>query len=95
MGYPMAVNLIKGLGASKSFLIADVNQEALRDFQDEVKGFGKVSVVQNGYEATKAAVRFCAQFAYREANKLRTLLLLCYRQLPQLRPSTWTPTPAS
>ncbi|RKL43083.1 hypothetical protein BFJ72_g4496 [Fusarium proliferatum] len=55
MGYPMAVNLIKGLGASKSFLIADVNQEAVRDFQDEVKGFGKVSVVQNGYEATKAA----------------------------------------
>ncbi|KAF5610965.1 3-hydroxyisobutyrate dehydrogenase [Fusarium sp. NRRL 25303] len=55
MGYPMAVNLIKGLGASKSFLIADVNQEALHNFQDEVKGFGKVSVVQNGYEATKAA----------------------------------------
>ncbi|KAF5586548.1 3-hydroxyisobutyrate dehydrogenase [Fusarium pseudoanthophilum] len=55
MGYPMAVNLVKGLGSSKSFLIADVNQEALNEFQNEVKGFGKVSVVQNGSEAAKAA----------------------------------------
>ncbi|KAG5770867.1 hypothetical protein H9Q73_013051 [Fusarium xylarioides] len=29
--------------------------EALNEFQDEVKGFGKVSVVQNGYEAAKGA----------------------------------------
>ncbi|EXL47766.1 hypothetical protein FOCG_10292 [Fusarium oxysporum f. sp. radicis-lycopersici 26381] len=55
MGYPMAVNLVKGLGSSKSFLTVNVNQEALNEFQDEVKGFGKVSVVQNVYEATKAA----------------------------------------
>ncbi|KAF5546692.1 3-hydroxyisobutyrate dehydrogenase [Fusarium napiforme] len=55
MGYPMAVNLVKGLGSSKSFLITDVNQEALNGFQSEVKGFGKVSVVQNGSEAAKAA----------------------------------------
>lgn len=73
MGYPMAINLVKGLGSSKSFLIADVNQEALNEFQNEVKGFGKVSVVQNGSEAAKAAVRFRGQFVYREANKLRTL----------------------
>lgn len=84
----MAVNLVKGLGSSKSFLTVDVNQEALNEFQDEVKGFDKVSVVQNVYEATKAAVRFRAQFAYREANRFSTLLSLFCQQLPQLRPST-------
>ncbi|KAF4948042.1 hypothetical protein FGADI_9933 [Fusarium gaditjirri] len=55
MGNPMAVNLVKGLGSSKSFLVVDVKQEALNEFQDEVKGLGKVLVVQNGYEAAKAA----------------------------------------
>ncbi|KAL2205531.1 3-hydroxyisobutyrate dehydrogenase-like protein [Sarocladium strictum] len=55
MGYPMAFNLVKGLGPSKSFLICDVNQEALDKFQAAVKGIGNVSVIQNGYEAAKAA----------------------------------------
>lgn len=57
MGYPMALNLLKGLGAEKTLLICDVSSDALARFQEEAQGLGTVKVVQNGFEAAKAAVR--------------------------------------
>jgi 3-hydroxyisobutyrate/3-hydroxypropionate dehydrogenase len=60
MGYPMAKNLLKGLGPEKTLLICDVNNEALERFKKEAEISGaaaKVEVVENGYEAIKGAVR--------------------------------------
>ena len=61
MGYPMAVNLFKGLDASKSLLICDVSDEAIARFLSEARSrdataSASVSVVKNGYDAAKAAV---------------------------------------
>lgn len=57
MGYPMALNLLKGLGPEKTLLICDVATDALERFQAEAKCEASVTVVQNGFEAAKAAVR--------------------------------------
>jgi 3-hydroxyisobutyrate dehydrogenase len=60
MGYPMAKNIRAGLGPEKKLLICDVNTEALDHFKEETRGKGPVEVVQNGFEAAKAAVgNFC------------------------------------
>lgn len=56
MGYPMAMNLVKGLGPKKSFLICDVNEDSLERFQTESKGRASVTIVANGFEAARAAV---------------------------------------
>lgn len=61
MGYPMAVNLLKGLDASKTLLICDVSDEAIKQFLDDARrsdatASPSVSVVKNGYDAAKAAV---------------------------------------
>lgn len=56
MGYPMAKNLRAGLGKDKTLLICDVSKEALNRFQKETEGQGPVEVVDNGFEAAKAAV---------------------------------------
>jgi len=55
MGYPMAVNLRKGLSEDHTLLICDVNKEALSKFQKEMEGKGPVEVVENGLEAVKKA----------------------------------------
>ncbi|GJN75833.1 hypothetical protein Purlil1_1337 [Purpureocillium lilacinum] len=55
MGYPMAMNLVKGLGPKKSFLICDVNEDSLERFQTEAKGRASVTIVANGFEAARAA----------------------------------------
>ncbi|UNI23001.1 3-hydroxyisobutyrate dehydrogenase [Purpureocillium takamizusanense] len=56
MGYPMAMNLVKGLGAEKSFLICDVHEEFLQRFQNEAQGRAlSVRTVPNGFEAARAA----------------------------------------
>lgn len=57
MGYPMAVNLRKGLSSEYTLLICDVNKEALAKFQKEMEGKGPIEVVENGLEAIKKAVR--------------------------------------
>lgn len=59
MGYPMAINLLNGLGPEKTFLICDVSEDALSRFQSESKGKAKatVKVIENGFEAAKSAVR--------------------------------------
>lgn len=56
MGYPMALNLLKGLGPDKTLLICDVSEDALQRFQVEAEGEASVAVIQNGFEAAKAAV---------------------------------------
>lgn len=61
MGYPMAKNLREGLDAAKTLLICDVSKEALNRFQAETVGKGHVEVVQNGFDAAKAAVSRCRQ----------------------------------
>ncbi|KAK4185878.1 putative 3-hydroxyisobutyrate dehydrogenase protein [Podospora australis] len=57
MGYPMAKSLRAGLGPEKTLLICDVNTEALKRFKAETSaaGHGPVEVIENGYEAVKAA----------------------------------------
>ncbi len=56
MGYPMAVNLRKGLGHEYTLLICDVNKDAIAKFQKQMEGQGPVEVVGNGLEAVKKAV---------------------------------------
>ncbi|KAI0871234.1 NAD binding domain of 6-phosphogluconate dehydrogenase-domain-containing protein [Hypoxylon argillaceum] len=55
MGYPMAKNLLSGLGPEKTLLICDVSTEALDRFVKEAQGQATVEVVGTGYEAAKAA----------------------------------------
>ncbi|CAK7202832.1 hypothetical protein SEUCBS139899_005559 [Sporothrix eucalyptigena] len=62
MGYPMAVNLFKGLDDSKTLLVCDVSEDAISRFHIETDGLRKskpnspsVSVVKNGFDAAKAA----------------------------------------
>ncbi|KAE8447530.1 hypothetical protein EG329_010660 [Mollisiaceae sp. DMI_Dod_QoI] len=55
MGYPMAVNLRKGLGHEYTLLICDVNKDAIAKFQKQMEGQGPVQVVENGLEAVKKA----------------------------------------
>jgi 3-hydroxyisobutyrate dehydrogenase len=57
MGYPMALNLRKGLDSSYTLLICDVVEDALSRFQEDAKGHGPVEVIKNGYEAARRAVR--------------------------------------
>ncbi|KAI0401968.1 hypothetical protein F4802DRAFT_609000 [Xylaria palmicola] len=55
MGYPMAKNLLHGLGPEKTLLICDVVKEALDRFVKEAEGQATVEVVSNGFQAiTKA-----------------------------------------
>ncbi|KAI0188984.1 NAD binding domain of 6-phosphogluconate dehydrogenase-domain-containing protein [Xylaria flabelliformis] len=55
MGYPMAKNLLSGLGAEKTLLVCDVSTSVIDRFLNETKGQGTVEVVANGFEATKVA----------------------------------------
>ncbi|KAK3905501.1 6-phosphogluconate dehydrogenase [Staphylotrichum tortipilum] len=55
MGYPMAKNLRSGLGRETRLLICDVNSEALSRFRAETVAEGPVKIINNGYEAAKAA----------------------------------------
>jgi 3-hydroxyisobutyrate dehydrogenase len=55
MGYPMAVNLRKGLPASTTLLICDVVPSAISKFQSETADLGPVEVIQNGFEAVQRA----------------------------------------
>jgi hypothetical protein len=57
MGYPMALNLRKGLDRSYTLLICDVFEDALSRFQKETEGEGPVQVIKSGYEAAQKAVR--------------------------------------
>lgn len=56
MGYPMAVNLRKGLGQEYTLLICDVNKDAIAKFQKEMKGQGPIEVVENGVQAVSRSV---------------------------------------
>lgn len=56
MGYPMAKNLRAGLSGRTTLLVCDVSKEALDRFRKETEGQGPVEVVENGFEAAKAAV---------------------------------------
>lgn len=57
MGYPMAINLRKGLDSSYTLLICDVVENALSRFQREADKKGPVEVIRSGYEAVQKAVR--------------------------------------
>ncbi|KAL5460933.1 hypothetical protein PMIN06_002459 [Paraphaeosphaeria minitans] len=51
MGYPMAINLRKGLPSNHTLLICDVVPSALEKFHSETKNYGPVETVQNGFDA--------------------------------------------
>lgn len=55
MGYPMALNLRKGLSSTHTLLICDVVPSALSKFQSETTSHGPVQVIQNGHEAIQRA----------------------------------------
>ncbi|KAG8167453.1 hypothetical protein KVR01_003142 [Diaporthe batatas] len=55
MGYPMAKNLRNGLDSTKTLLICDVSKEALSRFKAETAGKGPVEIVENGFDAARAA----------------------------------------
>ena len=57
MGFPMARNLLLGLGPEKTLLICDVSTEVIDRFVKEAQGPADVKVTSNGFEAAKAAVR--------------------------------------
>ncbi|KAH7082671.1 3-hydroxyisobutyrate dehydrogenase-like protein [Paraphoma chrysanthemicola] len=55
MGYPMALNLRKGLDSSYTLLICDVSTDAISRFQHDADSHGPVAVVKSGYEAVQSA----------------------------------------
>jgi 3-hydroxyisobutyrate dehydrogenase-like beta-hydroxyacid dehydrogenase len=55
MGYPMALNLRKGLEDIYTLLICDVSSSALDKFQKDAQGRGPVEIVQSGYDAVEKA----------------------------------------
>ncbi|KAF2006079.1 3-hydroxyisobutyrate dehydrogenase-like protein, partial [Amniculicola lignicola CBS 123094] len=55
MGYPMALNLRKGLSPSHTLLICDVVPSAISRFQTDTKDHGPVEIIKNGYEAVQKA----------------------------------------
>ncbi|KAF2264960.1 3-hydroxyisobutyrate dehydrogenase-like protein [Lojkania enalia] len=55
MGYPMALNLRKGLDVSHTLLVCDVVPDAISRFQQDSKGKGPVEVIKSGYEAVQKA----------------------------------------
>ncbi|KAI0097315.1 hypothetical protein GGR51DRAFT_553164 [Nemania sp. FL0031] len=55
MGYPMAKNLLSGLGPEKTLLICDVSREALDRLIKEAQGQAAVEIIGNGFEAIKVA----------------------------------------
>jgi 3-hydroxyisobutyrate dehydrogenase-like beta-hydroxyacid dehydrogenase len=55
MGYPMAINLRKGLPASHTLLICDVVPSAIEKFQSETTSLGPVEVIKSGFEAIQKA----------------------------------------
>jgi 3-hydroxyisobutyrate dehydrogenase len=55
MGYPMALNLRKGLDDSHTVLICDVSSDALTRFQHDAKNHGPVDIIKSGYEAIQRA----------------------------------------
>ena len=56
MGYPMAINLRKGMEKDRMLFICDVSEDAISRFRKETEGQGPVEVVSNGWEAANAAV---------------------------------------
>ena len=55
MGYPMALNLRKGLDTSYTLLICDVVPSAISRFQEDASGKGPVEVIKSGHEAVQRA----------------------------------------
>lgn len=55
MGFPMALNLRKGLDSTHTLLICEVSSSALSRFQQEAADQGPVEVVKTGYEAAQRA----------------------------------------
>lgn len=57
MGYPMAMNLKRGLPSDVKFVICDVNEEAVQKFRSAVDSKGSVEVASNAAELIKLVVR--------------------------------------
>ncbi|KAF2794015.1 3-hydroxyisobutyrate dehydrogenase-like protein [Melanomma pulvis-pyrius CBS 109.77] len=55
MGYPMALNLRKGLPKTSTLLILDVAASAITRFKSDTAALGPVAVVSNGAEAVARA----------------------------------------
>ncbi|KAI8931027.1 hypothetical protein NX059_012038 [Plenodomus lindquistii] len=55
MGYPMALNLRKGIDKSHTLLICDVSTDALTRFQQDAKSNGAIEIIKHGYEAIQRA----------------------------------------
>ncbi|KAF2119447.1 3-hydroxyisobutyrate dehydrogenase-like protein [Lophiotrema nucula] len=55
MGYPMALNLRKGLPSSHTLLICDVVESAIARFLQDAEGQGPVEVIKSGHEAVQRA----------------------------------------
>ncbi|KAF1972734.1 3-hydroxyisobutyrate dehydrogenase-like protein [Bimuria novae-zelandiae CBS 107.79] len=55
MGYPMALNLCKGLSPDTTLLICDVVPSALEKFHTDTSSLGPVETVENGFEAALRA----------------------------------------
>ncbi|KAL5380960.1 hypothetical protein DPSP01_007492 [Paraphaeosphaeria sporulosa] len=55
MGYPMAINLRKGLSSDYTLLVCDVVPSALEQFHSETSNHGRVETIQNGFDAIQRA----------------------------------------
>ena len=56
MGYPMAVNLRTKMEPDKTLQVCDVSEDAIKRFQSQLEGKGRIDVVKNGFDAVQAAV---------------------------------------
>ncbi|KAJ4298913.1 hypothetical protein N0V90_004156 [Kalmusia sp. IMI 367209] len=55
MGYPMALNLRKGLPASHTLLVCDVVPSSISTFHSQTTSLGPVETIENGFEAVQRA----------------------------------------
>ena len=51
MGYGMARNLRSKIDKDTTFVVCDVNQEAIDRFKAEMSDHGPIEVTKNGFEA--------------------------------------------
>lgn len=64
MGFPMALNLRKGLSADHAMYVCDVSDDVIERFKTAAEGMGPVYAIKNGKEAVTLAV-CCGVFLHK------------------------------
>ena len=73
MGYPMALNLRKGLDDTYTLLICDVSSSARDKFQKDAESHGPVEIVKSGHDAVQKADTVITMLP--DSNAVKTVYL--------------------